>query len=305
MSRSLANPNALPVAQRVYTYLSHLNGQCLTGQMESQWCQSSEHEIHFLTSVTGRMPAIRGLDFMDNDFLGVTERCRDWWARGGLVTICWHTGSDFSSGYPECKESELNWEAAFTEGTEENRRLLDGMDRAVPYLRRLQSWGIPVLWRPFHEMDGGWFWWGRGGAENFVRLWRLMFDRYTHVHQLNHLIWVLGFSDATPDLAPWYPGDDVVDIVGGDSYQGGAQGKLYRACQAVAPEGMPIVFHECGTIPTRAQMNEEQAPWAYFMVWHTMWLTDEKHNPRELLRTIYHDASFVTLERLPLLMAES
>lgn len=302
MTRSLSNPQALAVAQRVYDLICTLDGKCLTGQMESQWCQTAEHEINFLTAVTGRMPAIRGLDFMDNDFLGVTERARNWWARGGIVTICWHTGSDFASGYPQCKDSELDWDAAFTPGTEQHRHLLEGMDRAVPYLQRLQEWGIPVLWRPFHEMDGAWFWWGRGGASYFVRLWRLMYDRYTNVHHLNNLIWVLGFSDATKDLAPWYPGDDVVDILGGDSYQGGAQGDLYRACARVAPSGMPIVFHECGQIPTRAEMDATNAPWAYFMVWHTSWLTDGKFNTHDSLRAIYHDKSFLTLDKLPSLM---
>ena len=95
-------------------------------------------------------------------------------------------------------------------------------------------------------------------------------------------------------------GDDVVDILGGDSYKGGAQGDLYRRCAALAPTGMPIVFHECGQIPTRAEMDATNAPWAYFMVWHTSWLTDSsKGNTPESLRAIYRDSSFVTLHQLP------
>ena len=101
-------------------------------------------------------------------------------------------------------------------------------------------------------------------------------------------------------MRPWYPGDDVVDILGGDSYKGGAQGDLYRRCAALAPAGMPIVFHECGQIPTRAEMDAANAPWAYFMVWHTSWLTDSsKGNTPESLRAIYRDSSFVTLHQLP------
>ena len=169
------------------------------------------------------------------------------------------------------------------------------MDRAVPYLKRLQFMGVPVLWRPFHEMDGKWFWWGRGGAEGFVKLWRLMYDRYTHVHGLNNLIWVLGFSDAPGDLRPWYPGDDCVDILGGDSYKGGAQGELYRKCAAIAPEGMPVCYHENGEIPTRQQMQEENAPWVWFMTWHTRWLTSDEFNTEEKLRQVYRDPYFIPL----------
>lgn len=260
MFRPLCAENPLPAARRVYEYLQSLSGKCLTGQMESQWCRSTEHEISYLTDVTGRQPAIRGLDFMDNDYLSVTQRAKDWWARGGIPTICWHTGADFFSGYPECRESELDWASAFVDGTEANRRLLDGLDHAVPYLKRLQSDGVPVLWRPFHEMDGGWFWWGRGGAANFVRLWRLMHDRYTHVHGLRNLIWVLGFSDATEDLRPWYPGGRR----GGYSRRRQLQGRcaggfipaLCRACPDRDADCVPRVRtdsdpcgDECGECP--------------------------------------------------------
>ena len=76
MFRPLCAENPLPAARRVYEYLQSLSGKCLTGQMESQWCRSTEHEISYLTDVTGRQPAIRGLDFMDNDYLGVTQRAK-------------------------------------------------------------------------------------------------------------------------------------------------------------------------------------------------------------------------------------
>lgn len=304
MTRILSTPRPMREAVRLYEYLCHLDGKCLTGQMESHWCMTTEHEIHYLTTMTGRMPAIRGLDFIDNDFLGVVQRSIDWWARGGIVTICWHTGPDFSSGYPASKDNDIDWETCFTPGTKAHDALIAGMDRAVPYLRRLERAGVPVLWRPFHELDGGWFWWGRGGTDNFIRLWRMMHDRYTNLHGLTNLIWVLGFSGEPGDYAPWYPGDDVVDVLGADTYTPGAAGDLYARCKALAPEGMPLAFHECGTIPTRAQLEEANAPWAWFMTWHTQWLTSPEFNSRENLLAVYRDPSFVTLDRLPGFMGE-
>ena len=297
--RQLTDSSAIPAAVRLYEYICSIQGRhCLTGQMESTWCGTSEHEINFLLNKTGRMPAIRGLDFIDNDFQGVVRRAADWHARGGIVTICWHTGPDFASSYRQSQEHELDWEAAFTPGTQAHHDLLAGIDRAVPYLHRLQHMKIPVLWRPFHEMDGKWFWWGRGGAEGFVRLWRLMYDRYVNHHGLHNLIWVLGFSDAPGDLAPWYPGDDVVDILGGDSYKGGAQGDLYRKCAAIAPAGMPICYHENGEIPTRAMMEADSAPWVWFMTWHTRWITSDEFNNQEKLREVFHDDYFVKLHQV-------
>ena len=301
----LSNPHAIPEAKKLYAYLREIFGKkCLTGQMESIWMGSVEYEMDYILKHTGKLPAIRGLDFMRNDFEGVADRAIDWWKRGGIPHICWHTGPDFASGYQECIENELDWEQALTPGTEAHEALLRGMDSAVPALKRMQDAHVPVLWRPFHELDGHWFWWSKGGKENFVKLWRLMYDRYTYEFGLNNLIWLFGYSHMLNDLAAWYPGDRYVDLVGGDSYNPGANGQLFREVEAIAPKGMPIPFHECGTVPTEEQMKMENAPWLMFMVWHTRWLTDTEFNTPESLHAIYNGCYFVTLDQLPPFTAE-
>ncbi len=296
----LSNPDAIPAARAVYAYLQQIHGSaCLTGQMESTWMSSPDYEMDFLLKHTGKLPAIRGLDFMHNDFQGVVNRAIAWWEQGGIPHICWHTGSDFASGYNESKAHNLDWDAALTPGTPEYAALLAAMDRAVPYLQQLEDAGVPVLWRPFHELDGGWFWWSKGGSENFVKLWQLMYSRYTDYWGLDNLIWLLGYSGNGGNMAAWYPGDEYVDLIGADSYTPGANGRLYQEVAAIAPEGMPIMFHECGTIPTQQQMTTEDAPWAMFMVWHTDYLTDGKSNTPASLKAIYESAYFITLDELP------
>jgi len=296
----LSNENAIPEAKTLYEYLKATwQTGCLTGQMESTWMGSPDYEMLYLQNNTGKLPAIRGLDFMHNDFRGVAKRAEEWWEKGGIPHICWHTGSDFASGYNESKDHNLNWETALTPGTEDYAKLLKAMDRAVPYLQQLEDAGVPVLWRPFHELDGGWFWWSKGGSESFVKLWQLMYSRYTDYWGLDNLIWLLGYSGNGGNMAAWYPGDDYVDLIGADSYTAGANGNLYREVAALAPEGMPIVFHECGTVPTEAQMTEAAAPWLMFMVWHTDWLTDANNNTKEALKEIYNSEYFITLDELP------
>ena len=249
--------------------------------------------MNFLLKHTGKLPAIRGLDLMHNDFEGVAARAQTWWEKGGIPHICWHTGPDFASGYTESQQHDLDWENALTPGTEAYDRLLRDMDRAVPALKKLCDAGVPVLWRPFHELDGGWFWWSKGGADNFVKLWQLMYSRYTDYWGLNNLIWLLGYSHVGGDQRAWYPGDNYVDLVGGDSYTPGANGDLYKEMAAIAPEGMPLVFHECGSIPTADEMKAAAAPWLMFMVWHTQHLTDES------LHAVYNSDYFITLDELP------
>lgn len=297
---SLSNENAIESAQAVYAYLQEIwKTGCLTGQMESTWMYSSEYEMNYIQKHTGKLPAIRGLDFMGNDFRAVTSSSIKWWGKGGIPHICWHTGAEFGSGYTESLEDDIDWNEAFIPGSKTNQKLVSGMDRAVPYLQKLEDAGVPVLWRPFHELDGGWFWWAKGGSENFVRLWQMMYSRYTDYWGLDNLIWVLGYSGAGVNMAAWYPGDDYVDLIGADSYTSGANGSLYEQVAAIAPEGMPIVFHECGTIPTQAQMEQENAPWVMFMVWHTEHLTSETYNTIDSLKEIYNSDYFITLDELP------
>lgn len=295
---SLSNENAIENAKSLYEYLKDSYGNvCITGQMESTWMGSEDYEMNYIYKKTGKYPAIRGLDFMNNDFAGVTRRAKEWWNKGGIVTICWHTGPDFASSYNESKEKNINWEEAFTEGSSTYNSLIAGMDRAVPYLQQLNEAGVPVLWRPFHEFDGMWFWWGKGGGENFVKLWQLMYERYTNVWGLNNLIWVLGYSNSGMDLENWYPGDEYVDIIGGDSYDDGANNDLFIRVSDVAAPDMPITFHECGKIPTESELKADSTNWLYFMTWHTEYLTDT--NSDELLKSVYTSDYFITLDELP------
>ena len=297
---NLSNPNAAECAVEVYRYIQENYGNaCLTGQMESTWMGSADYEMDYVMNVTGKLPAIRGFDFIHNDFDNVADRAEKWWDKGGIVTICWHTGAGFDSGYNECLADTPDLEKALTPGTAEYEKLIAGIDRAVPALQRLQEEGVPVLWRPFHELDGGWFWWSKSGGEQFIKLWKLMYTRYTEYWGLNNLIWVLGYSSNGVDISDWYPGDEYVDLIGADSYNPGANEKLYKLIEKLAPEGMPVVYHECGTIPTENEMTEAGAKWTYFMVWTTEYITDSKYNTPDSLRDIYNSDYFITLDELP------
>ena len=79
----------------------------------------------------------------------------------------------------------------------------------------------------------------------------------------------------------------------------GANDWLYEKCVQVAPEGMPIPFHECGTIPSSEELKESNTAWLYFMVWHSNYLTDPEYNTIEHLYEIYNDDYFITLDELP------
>lgn len=286
-------------AAKLYAYLCDTYGNAIiSGQQESTWMGSDQYEFDYIYERTGKFPAIRGLDYMYDDFDGVNDRAVEWYDRGGIVTICWHCGCDFSGSWDECMNTEISdWDKTLTEGTEEYKKLVTGMDKAAEALKKLQEKEIPVLWRPYHEFDGAWFWWGKGGVENFKKLWIIMYDRYTNYHKLDNLIWVLGYSGNGKDYDKWYPGDNYVDIVGADSYTDGANENLYEKIKEVVKKKKPICFHECGRIPTVEQLNNAKADWVWFMAWHTQYLTDA--NDDADLKKIYNDAYVITLDELP------
>lgn len=295
----LSNPNASKEAERLFEYICEIykNG-IISGQQESTWKGSDQYEFEYIYKHTGKYPAIRGLDYMNDDFKGVNKRAIEWYERGGIVTICWHCGSDFSGSWAESMNTEIaDWDKALTEGTPEYEKLIKGMDKGAKALAELKDKNIPVLWRPFHELDGAWFWWGKGEAENFKKLWILMYDRYTNHWGLDNLIWVLGYSGNGRGYEDWYPGNEYVDIAGADSYNDGANAGLYRRVQLVVGDEMPICFHECGRIPTVEQLKKKPTNWVWFMTWHTDHITG--HNDINDLKEIYNDEYVITLDELP------
>ena len=93
------------------------------------------------------------------------------------------------------------------------------IDTIAVELKKLQSASVPIIFRPLHEAEGGWFWWGAKGPEPAKKLWDILYDRLTNKHKLNNLIWEWN-SVATS----WYPGNSKVDLVSADTYNQGDHG---------------------------------------------------------------------------------
>ncbi|MCM1232171.1 MAG: glycoside hydrolase family 26 protein [Ruminococcus flavefaciens] len=290
---ALSNPHADRAAQKVYDYLCGSFGRhMLSGQQESVWRGSPDYEMDYIGRTTGRLPAMRGLDFISADFEGVVERSKAWYKGGGLVTVCWHTGIN-GGGYQEAKDDIPDFEKLFAAGSPENTAMLENWDRAAEALARLRDAGVPVLWRPFHEFDGGWFWWGKDGSENFIRLWRMMYDRFTNRFGLTNLIWVLGYSGEVKD--GWYPGDHYCDIIGSDAYDGSTHSEAWEKLKAVTDSRKPLAFHECGNVPPAEDFERDGCLWSWFMVWHTDHITG---NDADNLRAVYNSEKVITLDEL-------
>jgi len=298
----LSHPKASAEARRLYSYLWSIYGKhTLTGQQEQNFAPEGPRlELDYLQRVTGRLPALVGFDYIDPaDEVAVNERATAWAQAGGIVTICWHWGApDIGTGYENSKK-DFDVAAALKAGTPQNIAMMRDMTHVAGLLTVLRDRGIPVLWRPFHEFSGDWFWWGKHGPDAFKALWSLMYDRFTRVHKLDNLIWVLGWAGQNVDPA-WYPGRAQVDIAGADIYvtDHGNLAPMFGQVKAIVGDTVPICLHENGPVPNPALLGPD-SDWLWFMTWHTRWLTGADQNMPDQLRRDFASERYLTRDELP------
>jgi mannan endo-1,4-beta-mannosidase len=299
----LSNPKAASEARALYRFLNDIWGKkTLTGQQESTWHRPDgpRYELNYIQQQSDKLPALLGLDYIDpSDRSGVNARATKWYKdEGGIATICWHWGNPLVG--PGYEQSKIYFDAyeALKDGTPQNVAMMRDMAEIAGHLSELQAAGVPVLWRPFHEFTGDWFWWGKCGPEVFKKLWIKMYDYFTDERGLNNLIWVAGF---TKDVNPvWFPGRQYVDIVGADDYvhDHGPLVGMYKDVEKLKLD-IPIALHECGPIPDPEQLRDAGANWLYFLVWHSEFIHDGKTNPPDLIKAVYNSDRYLTKDKLP------
>jgi hypothetical protein len=168
------------------------------------------------------------------------------------------------------------------------------VDSIAVYLKKLQDAHVPVLWRPYHEMNGNWFWWGgRQGEYSTARLYRQLFDRLVHYHKLNNLIWVWSVDrPSLPERAfsKYYPGNDYLDMLSLDVYGSDFSQAYYDSLLALS-RGKPIALAEVGN-PPAPDIIKLQPKWTYYMIWAGM----VRNTLRKEYATLYSDSHVLTRE---------
>ncbi len=192
-------------------------------------------------SVCGDLPAVLSFDLGhielgdDKNLDGVPfDRIRkeiiNHFDHGGMVTLSWHLDNPLSGGTAwvadSLKDIEKNTVAAVLEGGEKHEMFLGWLDKIADFINSLETpYGIkvPVVFRPWHEHTGSWFWWGQDNctAEHYKALWQMTAERLKDKGVVNA---ILAYSPGTePDgdadkYLERYPGDEIIDVLGLDSY---------------------------------------------------------------------------------------
>lgn len=292
------NPNLSPEARQVFKYLqSTYEKKALAG-----------YNVYVHTpddyEQTGKQAAIWGRDIQ---WLGDVKEVAEHAKRHRyILTLHWHWHFGEDSAWTGKRKTPVDVGKLLTPGTPEHKQAIAEMDAAADKLQVLADARIPVLWRPLHEIDGGWFWWtDKKKPENTAALWRLMYEHFTRVRKLDNLIWVYSAGVGKQDVEyrkRFYPGAAYVDISGIDIYgvdfktADPKYGDYYRAMSQVSP-GKMLACGECDEIPNPDLMQNGTLPkWLYALPW---WGTPSPQRQADwAVKTMRHDF-IVTLDELP------
>ncbi|MBN2369833.1 MAG: hypothetical protein JXO72_05045 [Vicinamibacteria bacterium] len=255
----------------------------------------------FFARYLGKTPSIFSQDWGyapegDKDsFLArpaIVEEVKKQHRAGSIITLCWHavppTADEPVAFYPgrpgttapadgalasvQGRLTDEQFRDVLTPGTRLHERWCQQVDVIAEFLKQLGDANIPILWRPYHEMNGDWFWWGaRTGEGGTAALYRQLFERLVKRHQLGNLLWVWSVDrpgDTATSFESVYPGDDYVDVLSLDVYGKDFNQSYYDDLVALA-KGKPLILGEVGNPPT-AEILDRQPRWTAYVIWASL-----------------------------------
>lgn len=276
--------------------------------------QQERTEVQWLKSNIGKTPAIQGSDLMDYSpsrvAYGTTSTAVEdaiaFDRQGGIVTITWHwnapnclynsAAQPWYSGF-YTSATCFNIQTALAQGSNgaEYKLLLRDVDAIAAQLKRLRDANVPILFRPLHEPDGAWFWWGAKGAGPYKQLWDLLYDRVTRYHGLHNMLWV-----CNTEKSDWYPGNSKCDIATTDVYVNAGDHSVQKshwdALYGVTGGQRVLALGEVGVIPDPERQASENVPWAYWMTWNGNFIRDGNYNSKTFLQSTFSNSRVVTLD---------
>jgi hypothetical protein len=157
-------------------------------------------------------------------FNKMAELIKKAYERGGLITLSWHSANPYNG--------KTTWDvssgsvASVLPGGSKHELFKQWLHTVALFIKNLKSFNgetIPVLFRPYHECTGGWFWWGKGACTNeeYKSLWRFTITQLKEIERVHNVLYVFNTADFY-DQKEWeerYPGNDFVDVVSFDAYQ--------------------------------------------------------------------------------------
>lgn len=198
-----------------------------------------------IKKATGSDPALLGSDFMfitDNQNDGtaqnwfhqqeviITDDAKEAYNKGMVNTFCWHLREPYRgiSFYTEdmTAEEKANAFTSILPGGENHNYFKQKLDKVASVLNNLKGADgklIPVIFRPFHEFDGNWFWWGAPycSADQYKQAWQFLVTYLRDTKGVHNVLYAFSPDNSYTTSAKYlerYPGDAYVDVLGMDNY---------------------------------------------------------------------------------------
>ncbi len=312
-------PDPLPEVTALYTFLQEISGRyTLTGQHNPP--VAGGRNSQFAATYTGKTPAVWTSDFgfakagdMDSTLdrpIVVKEAIRQH-QLGAIISLCWHavpptadepvTFRPLPGSDPKMLQSvqgrltDEQFKDLLTPGTALYQHWAAQVDVVAGYLKLLQDARVPVLWRPYHEMNGDWFWWGGRTQEPYTTaaLYRQIFDRLVNHHHLKNLLWLWSMdriNNPAMDHAKYFPGIEYVDVLGLDVYGNDFAQSYYDSLLKLS-QGKPLALAEVGNPPT-LDILEKQPLWTYYAIWSGM----DHNTTRKQFAALFSGRRYLGLE---------
>lgn len=185
--------------------------------------------------VTGDFPAVFGwelghieLDSKVNldsvPFDKMLEFIKEGYEMGAVITVSWHLNNPLTG--KSAWEPAAGTVASVLPGGEKNNLYKNWLDKVAGFLNSLKGKKgefIPVIFRPFHELNGSWFWWGKNHCtpDQLKQLYRFTVDYLRNEKNIHHLLFAYNTDRfaTKEEYLERYPGDEYVDVMGFDIYQ--------------------------------------------------------------------------------------
>ena len=250
-------------------------------------------------SVCGDYPAVMGFDLghielgkaknLDNvSFARIKNEILAQHKRGGVISLSWHLDSPVT-GKDSWDISDTTVVASVLFGGVNHEKFLGWLDKVADFMNSLvmpDGVKVPILFRPWHEHTGSWFWWGKNlcTTQQYKDLWRLTYDRLQE-KGVRNVLYTYSAGAEPKDTAEYldrYPGDDIIDLLGFDTYQMDRQQyieNMERSLTILTAVGKahdkPIAVTETGyeAIPDSTWWTEtllpviSKYPISYVLVW--------------------------------------
>jgi hypothetical protein len=199
---------------------------------------NNEHGRSDVKESTGKYPAVFGFEIgdleigkecsLDTVYFKDIKRCiREAYQMGGIITISWHGNNPATDGDSwDCKSDTVV--KSVLPGGVNHEKFLGWLGVLADFFLELKDDDgtlIPLIFRPYHEHTGAWFWWGNEqcSPEEYIQLWRMTVEYFRDTRNVHNLLYAYS-SSWVKDEAEYlerYPGNEYVDILGFDSYMYG------------------------------------------------------------------------------------